>query len=152
MVSCIQKSARCGSSNQAAAIVFWHSTMGQAKTDREFKSDQGVVKCLPHNVGFFFTKPDHSVFVTDCSIPERQILSPTCKARHHERVGVCHVLFRVQLCCECTQYDLTGNLLDLFPNGSAELSHTRAVPRYIALHCLFPLIWISSQRIVIFSS
>jgi hypothetical protein len=90
--------------------------------------------------------------VTDCSIPERQILSPTCKARHHERVGVCHVLFRVQLCCECTQYDLTGNLLDLFPNGSAELSHTRAVPRYIALHCLFPLIWISSQRIVIFSS
>jgi len=90
--------------------------MGQAKTNSESKSDQGVVKCLPHNVGVFFTKPDHNVFVTDCSIPKCHILSPACKARHHERVGVCHVLFRVQLCCECAQYDLIGNLLDLFPN------------------------------------
>jgi len=32
VVSCIQKFARAGSSGQAAAIVFWHSTVGQAKT------------------------------------------------------------------------------------------------------------------------
>jgi hypothetical protein len=139
VVSCIQKSARGGSSNQSAAIVFWHSTMGQAKKNSDVKSDQGVVKCLPYTVSVFFTKPDHNVFVTACSIPECHILSAACQARYHERVLGYRVLFRVQLCCECTQYDLTGNLLDLFTNGSAELSHTRTFPCYIALHCSISL-------------
>jgi hypothetical protein len=76
-------------------------------------------------------------------MPGCHILSPACKAWNHERVSVYHLLFRVQLRSESAQYDLTGNLLDLFPNGSAELPHTGAVPSYIALHCSFSLIWIS---------
>jgi len=115
---------------------------GSGQNENKIKSDRGLVKGLLHNcnIGVFSTETDHKVFVTDCSIIEGHILSPACKARHHEGVLDCYVLFRTKLRSECAQYDLIGNLLDLFPNGSAELSHTRTIPRYIALHCSISLI------------
>jgi hypothetical protein len=62
------------------------------------------------------------------------MLSPAYKARYHEGILGCCMLLRMKLRSESAQYDLIGHRLDLFPNESAKLSHTRTIPRYIALH------------------
>jgi hypothetical protein len=51
VVSCIPKVARGVSSNQSAAIVSWHSTVGQAKTSGKLRGFRALSRGVEHEGG-----------------------------------------------------------------------------------------------------